>query len=55
MGGAYTVSLAIAFAAHYRYRLDEAPLSQWADLDTRHPIWSASHPVQEAQAVLTHQ
>ncbi len=55
VGGAYTVTLAIAFAAEYRFRLDDAPLSGWAALDTRHPVWSASHPVQEAQAVLTRQ
>jgi hypothetical protein len=52
VGGAYAIGLGIDFAAQYRFNLNDGPMSGWADLPGRHGSWSASHPVQEAQAVL---
>jgi hypothetical protein len=53
VGGAYPVGLAIDFGAEYRFQLNGAPLSAWAALPPRQGRWATTHPVQEAQAVLT--
>ncbi|MDQ6671166.1 MAG: hypothetical protein M3069_10510 [Chloroflexota bacterium] len=49
---AYTVNLGISFAAEYRVSLNGSG-SGWQSLSGRKLTWSASHQVQEAQAVLT--
>ena len=50
---AYTVGLTITFGAQYRFSLNGESMSGWQDLPDRELGWSASHRVQEAQAVLT--
>src|SRR5207249_3468933 len=50
---AYTVDLAITFAAQYHVTVDGRDLGGWRDLSSRTLNWAASHQVQEAQAVLT--
>jgi hypothetical protein len=49
---AYTVRLGITFSAEYRVAVDGSS-SGWRSLPQRQLGWSASHQVQEAQAVLT--
>lgn len=50
---AYTVGLTITFGAEYRFSINGASASGWASLRDRELTWTASHRVQEAQAVLT--
>jgi hypothetical protein len=50
---AYTIGLGIRFGAQYRFSVNGASLSGWQSLDERELAWTASHQVQEAQAVLT--
>jgi len=50
---AYTVRLAINFAAEYRVSIDGSDQGGWHGLSDRQLTWTASHQVQEAQAVLT--
>lgn len=50
---AYTVQLAITFAADYRVSVNGQDQGGWQALSARVLNWSASHQVQEAQAVLT--
>jgi hypothetical protein len=50
---AYLVHLAITFAADYRLSIDGRDQGGWHSLPARTLTWSASHQVQEAQAVLT--
>jgi hypothetical protein len=49
---AYTVGLRITFAADYQVELNGSS-SGWQALPSRELEWTASHQVQEAQAVLT--
>jgi hypothetical protein len=50
---AYLVRLAITFAADYRVSIDGQDQGGWRGLPARTLTWSASHQVQEAQAVLS--
>jgi hypothetical protein len=50
---AYTVKLAINFAAQYRVSINGNDQGGWHGLSDRELTWTASHQVQEAQAVLT--
>ena len=50
---AYRVQLAITFGAAFRVSVDGATPGGWQDLPDRALAWSATHQVQEAQAVLT--
>jgi hypothetical protein len=50
---AYTIRLGITFGAEYRFSINGASPSGWQSLGDRDLAWSASHQVQEAQAVLT--
>jgi hypothetical protein len=50
---AYTVKLAIDFAAQYRVSINGSDQGGWHSLSSRELTWTASHQVQEAQAVLT--
>jgi hypothetical protein len=49
---AYTIRLGITFGAQYRVTVNGSS-GGWQSLPTRDLSWSASHQVQEAQAVLT--
>ncbi len=50
---AYTIKLGIAFAADYLVSVNGHTQGGWQSLPPRTLTWSASHQVQEAQAVLT--
>ena len=50
---AYTVKLGITFAADYRVSVNGRDQGGWGNLQDRQLTWTASHQVQEAQAVLT--
>jgi hypothetical protein len=50
---AYAVGLAITFGAQYRFSINGHSESGWQSLSDRSLGWSASHRVQEAQAILT--
>lgn len=50
---AYTVKLGINFVAEYHVSIDGKDQGGWHRLSDRLLTWSASHRVQEAQAVLT--
>jgi len=50
---AYTVKLGINFTAEYRVSIDGKDQGGWHRLSDRLLTWTASHQVQEAQAVLT--
>jgi hypothetical protein len=50
---AYTIKLAINFAAEYRVSINGNDQGGWHSLSTRELTWTANHQVQEAQAVLT--
>jgi hypothetical protein len=50
---AYTIRLGITFGAQYRFSLNGRSSAGWQSLGDRDLAWSASHQVQEAQAVLT--
>ena len=50
---AYTIQLAITFGAQFRFSTNGASPSGWEALDDRDLAWTASHRVQQAQAVLT--
>jgi hypothetical protein len=50
---AYTVQLQIQFGAHYRFSVNGQAMTGWQPLPERQLAVSASHRVQEAQAVLT--
>jgi hypothetical protein len=50
---AYKVGLGITFSAAFRVAVDGSGLGGWQALPDRELTWSASHQVQEAQAVLT--
>jgi hypothetical protein len=50
---AYTIGLVITFGAQYRFSTNGGSLGGWQTLGDRSLTWSASHQVQEAQAVLT--
>jgi hypothetical protein len=50
---AYTVKLAIVFAADYRVSINGQDQGGWKGLSPRTLQWTANHQVQEAQAVLT--
>ena len=50
---AYVVTLAINFAADYRVSINGNDQGGWHSLSARELTWTASHQVQEAQAVLT--
>ena len=50
---AYTIKLAINFAAEYRVSINGNDQGGWHGLSARELTWTASHQVQEAQAVLT--
>jgi hypothetical protein len=50
---AYTIKLAINFAADYRVSINGNDQGGWHGLSARELRWAASHQVQEAQAVLT--
>jgi hypothetical protein len=50
---AYTIKLAIVFSAEYRVAINGQGQGDWQGLQPRTLVWTASHQVQEAQAVLT--
>ena len=50
---AYSVGLTITFGAQFRFSINGNSGAGWEDLGDRNLSWSASHKVQEAQAVLT--
>jgi hypothetical protein len=50
---AYTVGLGITFSAAFRVGVNANGLGGWQTLPDRQLTWSASHQVQEAQAVLS--
>jgi hypothetical protein len=50
---AYTIKLAINFEAEYRVSVNGNDQGGWHGLSGRELTWTASHQVQEAQAVLT--
>jgi hypothetical protein len=50
---AYTIKLAIVFAADYSVSVNGSGRGGWQSLDPRTLVWTAPHQVQEAQAVLT--
>jgi hypothetical protein len=50
---AYSIGLGITFAAQFRFSINGRSASGWQDLGERGLAWSATHRVQEAQAVLT--
>jgi hypothetical protein len=50
---AYRISLGITFSAAFRVGINGGGLGGWQNLPDRQLSWSASHQVQEAQAVLT--
>ena len=50
---AYTIGLTINFGAQYRFSTNGGSLAGWQELSNRALNWTASHRVQEAQAVLT--
>jgi hypothetical protein len=50
---AYTIKLAITFGAQFRWSANGRDQGGWQGLPARSLEWSASHQVQEAQAVLT--
>jgi hypothetical protein len=50
---AYSIGLGITFGAQYRFSINGGSSSGWQMLDERDLSWSATHQVQEAQAVLT--
>jgi hypothetical protein len=50
---AYTIRLGITFGAQYRFSINDAPLSGWQRLNDREVSATATHRVQEAQAVLS--
>jgi hypothetical protein len=50
---AYTVKVAINFAAQYRVSINGHDQGGWHGLSSRELTWTASHQVREAQAVLT--
>jgi hypothetical protein len=53
LADAYTVGLGITFGAQYRFSINGSSRDGWDGLADRTLAWSASHQVQEAQAVLT--
>ena len=53
LADAYTIGLGINFGAQYRFSLNGRSSSGWQSLGDRELAWSATHQVQEAQAVLT--
>jgi hypothetical protein len=50
---AYTIGLGITFGAQYRFSTNGGSLSGWQGLGDRGLSWSATHQVQEAQAIIT--
>jgi hypothetical protein len=50
---AYRISVGITFSAAFRVGVNGGSLGDWESLPERDLAWSASHQVQEAQAVLT--
>jgi hypothetical protein len=50
---AYTIQLAITFGAQFRFSTNGASVNGWESLGERDLAWTASHRVQEAQAILT--
>ena len=50
---AYTIGLRITFGAQYRFSTNGGSLNGWQGLGDRDLSWTATHKVQEAQAVLT--
>jgi hypothetical protein len=50
---AYTIGLQIAFGAQYRFSTNGGSPNGWQGVGDRALSWTASHRVQEAQAVLT--
>jgi hypothetical protein len=50
---AYSIRLGITFGAQYRFSMNGGSTSGWQGLGDRDVAWSATHQVQEAQAVLT--
>jgi hypothetical protein len=53
LADAYTIGLGVTFGAQYRFSINGHSRSGWDSLADRTLAWSASHQVQEAQAVLT--
>ncbi len=50
---AYRISLGITFSAAFRVRVNGGNPTSWQNLPDRELSWTASHQVQESQAVLT--
>ncbi len=50
---AYRIGLAIEFGAQFRLSFNGSGGTGWRDVPQRFGAWSASHKVQEAQAILT--